>query len=735
FIILMEGLFPYSSLTNNINNRSCFDSQESSKHHVIIMLIDALRSDYVFNRNDSFYLKSIEKLEENGKAISVELRSHTPTVTLPRLKALLTGTIPSFWDLIYNYNSTKLELDNILIQYKIKYPSNKIIFYGDDTWIKLFPDKIFSRSQGLQSFFVTDYEQIDINVTNGLYLELNRMNDWNLLIIHYLGLDHIGHAYGAFNYLIKDKLNQYDKIIEKIYSNMYLNDILIITGDHGMADKGGHGGSSSVEINVPSVFISNKFEYFKKQTKQYLQIDLTSTLSGLLEIGIPSNNLGILIQHVLENYYSNNKTNLLKCLIDDNRRQLYYLLSEKDLFRNSNDLELIRHKAMSLSNQQNLNMILLSILLFSFSTILLWFNIEKQSFYSIIIFIIFYLILKKLVISLGIGSICFSIIVILINKRIKIDYKIKNEDNISNKFLIYYPLFHIISLFSTSFIEEEHQTWFFFLSTYLLLITIEKKSFQNLLCFILSRLIRSWNQTGNKFLHLTDIGDYLNASENRSYLFLIHIISSIIFIYLLNKPKRYSISYLLPIISIIYRWNFIGWLSPLTPLFYYLLLIILIVINRLPIEKCLFCLLYILCRTHNCFIIIVHMIFYEYIYENDARILFLFSQSAFFHLGNSNSFVTIDISSGFVGVPGYIPIIHGIFIYLSTYGLSIVWLFKLKKFERIRYLIEITLINSTFALCILIQRYHLFVWTVFAPKLFYLCAQTAFNLFLFLMIK
>ena len=33
------------------------------------------------------------------------------------------------------------------------------------------------------------------------------MNDWNLLIVHYLGLDHIGHASGAFNSLIKDKLS------------------------------------------------------------------------------------------------------------------------------------------------------------------------------------------------------------------------------------------------------------------------------------------------------------------------------------------------------------------------------------------------------------------------------------------------------------------------------------------------------------------------------------------------
>jgi predicted AlkP superfamily pyrophosphatase or phosphodiesterase len=50
------------------------------------MLIDALRVDYVFNKTNSYYLKSIKKLEDQGKALSVKLRTHTPTVTLPRLK-------------------------------------------------------------------------------------------------------------------------------------------------------------------------------------------------------------------------------------------------------------------------------------------------------------------------------------------------------------------------------------------------------------------------------------------------------------------------------------------------------------------------------------------------------------------------------------------------------------------------------------------------------------------------
>jgi ethanolaminephosphotransferase len=203
-------------------------------------------------------------------------------------------------------------------------------------------------------------------VTNGLYSELNQMNDWDLLIIHYLGLDHIGHASGAFNSLIKDKLSEMDEIIEKIYLKMSKTDLLLITGDHGMADQGGHGGSSYVETHVPAVFISHEIKQKIKDNEEYLQIDLTPTLSALLKIPIPWNNLGILIDNVLQSFYSLDQSNLLKCLIDDNRRQLFNLLSDTKLSISLDNLQLIRDQAMLISNEQDLRMLLLSIILFWF---------------------------------------------------------------------------------------------------------------------------------------------------------------------------------------------------------------------------------------------------------------------------------------------------------------------------------------------------------------------------------
>ena len=147
---------------------------------------------------------------------------------------------------------------------------------------------------------------------------------------------------------------------------MSKNDLLLITGDHGMVDKGGHGGSSYAERHVPAVFISNQLEEVDKDDKEYLQIDLTPTLSALLEITIPWNNLGILIENFLKKFYHKEKSNLLKCLIDDNRRQLFNLLSNTKISTSLNNLQLIRDQAMSISNEQDLRMLLLSIILFWF---------------------------------------------------------------------------------------------------------------------------------------------------------------------------------------------------------------------------------------------------------------------------------------------------------------------------------------------------------------------------------
>ncbi|CAM4796727.1 unnamed protein product [Rotaria magnacalcarata] len=84
---------------------------------------------------------------------------------------------------------------------------------------------------------------------------------------------------------------------------------------------------------------------------------------------------------------------------------------------------------MSISNEQDLTMLLLSISIFSLSTIILWFTIEKRSLFSIFVFSGIYLLSGNIFISLSIGVICFCLIVILMNKKKTEDKKIQFQRN------------------------------------------------------------------------------------------------------------------------------------------------------------------------------------------------------------------------------------------------------------------------------------------------------------------
>lgn len=63
--------------------------------------------------------------------------------------------------------------------------------------------------------------QVDNNVTRHLDSTLKR-DDWDILILHYLGLDHIGHISGPYSSLIQPKLLEMDDILKKIHGALIL---------------------------------------------------------------------------------------------------------------------------------------------------------------------------------------------------------------------------------------------------------------------------------------------------------------------------------------------------------------------------------------------------------------------------------------------------------------------------------------------------------------------------------
>lgn len=124
---------------------------------LVLIVIDALRADFILGDHLQQSMPYLAQLHHDSQACSYLARAHTPTVTLPRIKALVTGGIPGFADVILNIGSTEIEEDSIIHQ--LDTSGHRMVFYGDDTWLRLFPGK-FLRNDGTTSFFVSDYTEV-----------------------------------------------------------------------------------------------------------------------------------------------------------------------------------------------------------------------------------------------------------------------------------------------------------------------------------------------------------------------------------------------------------------------------------------------------------------------------------------------------------------------------------------------------------------------------------------------
>ena len=92
-------------------------------------------------------------------------------------------------------------------------------------------------------------------------------DDWQGMVLHYLGLDHIGHKTGPQGPNMLPKQREMDGIVKMIYEAMETHThhgktLLVLAGDHGMNAGGNHGGSGPGETEPALVFVSPKFKAY-----------------------------------------------------------------------------------------------------------------------------------------------------------------------------------------------------------------------------------------------------------------------------------------------------------------------------------------------------------------------------------------------------------------------------------------------------------------------------------------
>lgn len=323
---------PAASIEEKHEN-GCWHEQTFDK--AIVIIIDALRYDFTvpFTPKDEsetahLFHDNIPVLYETAvntpaNAFLLPFIADPPTTTLQRLKGLTTGTLPTFMDAGSNFAGTAIDEDNLVAQ--LHSAGKTLVQLGDDTWHSLFPGYFEPNlTRAYDSFNVWDLYTVDNGVTEHLFPLLHPENStkWDVIFGHYLGVDHAGHRYGPNHAAMASKLREMDLVIRDIITALDDDTLLVVMGDHGMDLKGDHGGESNDEVEA-ALWMYSKRGTFGRTSQETLlppnyarerfipQIDLVPTLSLLLGMPIPFNNLGSPIEEAFSGPSGNDMANLI----------------------------------------------------------------------------------------------------------------------------------------------------------------------------------------------------------------------------------------------------------------------------------------------------------------------------------------------------------------------------------------------------------------------------------------
>ncbi|KAI6184286.1 GPI ethanolamine phosphate transferase 2 [Aphelenchoides bicaudatus] len=723
-LLFMFGFFPQRIVIeqSEVNVEKAKLRQEKN-NRLIFMIIDAFSYEFISNADYKDDMPYLQKSIENGDPVLFRARVQSPTVTLPRIKALVSGVIPNYMDVVFNLAQTRFSEDNWIMS--AKDAGNKILFYGDDTWFSMFTEEPFlSRSEGTSSFFVKDYAEVDTNVTRHLNGEFSKKSSWDIMILHYLGLDHIGHSLGGKSPKVHDKLKEMDSVIHGIWKNFTASrsndeDIwFFVLGDHGMTLAGGHGGSSERESYVPLiVWSSSTTNRQKTEVVNVQQVDLVPTISLLLNLGIPEKSVGVL----LDEYFSTDQEKLAK-KIELNAAQFYLLAkANKGLFS--------EEEFGSLNECRDIKQTGLSSREFVSKCRLVLKDVQRRFLSSND--------------NLNYTFVIAGTVTSLIATAALLFNSLKNQSLSVGLLVLVQPL----SLFSSSFIEEEHDLWYYLFPTCVFVTVIREcwirktkqlncAKLKDLLILLFAhRISRFPYEINRRRWTLEDEFGVLNWSKDLNESLYLWCLAATALLacsspFKLVMPKR-SLSGLFVLISWVFifavKFSFIR-----AHLIVHLVILSVFLIGGFSNGFIAWQLL-VLNPVNYLIALLCQLIGYKLaelnktVGFNHSAILHAALSATFFYTGGGNSLDTIDIATGYAGLSDFVPAIVGtqmtLNAYLGTLNLMIGWNFaqKLVHLPTKRIIVDVFALRSLALFFTILnlfhQRSHLFNWSVFTPKL------------------
>lgn len=539
-----------------------------------------------------------------------------------------------------------------------------------------------------------------------------------------------------------------DQVFSKIFENLSVkNDspLVILTGDHGMRDSGGHGGSTYSETHVP-------FGVLGVPCDEGLidQVDIAPNLAVLLGLEIPSSSIGKLTKLLLKNlpidefvsalFYNAKLLSLKHSGSQDEFESISKLFKSyleksdvtvaKKLIASCTEYtKRVSRSLVETSTEQDIMSMVVSVILLFYSLIV---HLKRRDLFRSSLYNYLFHILIVVFRVFAYDEIVFILATLASLYLLKADTNFHFK--ITTHVLVFSIFLQPLTWLSSSFIEEEHEFWYFIMNTFLVFQISKKIKEKEIAAFLewisittVFRFAQTLNQVGDKWASLSDSSDFLLKPENfHSHLSLLCFSIIGIYLFCLKFGKGvYHLDKLILFLIFIYKVNE-SYQIFLARMIYILLMIHLIV--SFDYLNSWILLITFLLKSYNTCLIPLSVytsgkIFDEYKVGITATCFHLIlSKCLYFMQGNGNNIANIDIAVGYTALSGYQPVIVGVQLLINIYSTTILihlLLLNSSNNKRTLNFVYSERLYVTIVICFvsIIFRNHIFIWTVYAPKL------------------
>jgi ethanolaminephosphotransferase len=312
-----------------------------------------------------------------------------------------------------------------------------------------------------------------------------------------------------------------------------------------------------------------------------------------------------------------------------------------------------------------------------------------------------------------------------------------------------FMLVYIVLQSSSSFIEEEHEFWYFSLTSLIVVKCLFFGSAKSLLptavTLVLARIPRNWNSVGNQALQVPDMKAWIQPKTSLANVVI--LLSLIYGIWNFSKANRLNNLGKVPCVFVLaasasifaFKCGYFQDEQYMARLSYGGIFVVFAsqVYQSLKSLQLTFYLLFIfLLKPHNAPVLAVILALSNYLSEFDddgflaSALRIAFMHFSYFALGPSNLIVSLDFSNAFIGFSSFNFPLVSLITFLMTWSGPILASYLL--LAHVKYCIHRSenlvildvaiwkaFVTISLLISLIIQRHHLFVWSVFAPRLLF----------------